>query len=142
MDYAVQYVEEKNHSKMMLPPTNQTRLRKIMMCTFQLVGLREISKTLEFRKIEETSCMCWRYELLEVPKPSKKSVETRKEFIEWLHQQQIVTTVDFEQSIQCKYEMSVTKRRVKKTGNNTTEHYGEADDRRGRKHCRTIDEEK
>ena len=53
MDYAVQHVEEKNHSKMILLPTNQTRLRKRMTCPFELVGIGGISKTLEFRKIEK-----------------------------------------------------------------------------------------
>ena len=49
MDYAVQHVEEKKHSKIMLPPINQIRLRKIMACPFGLVGTRGSIKILEFR---------------------------------------------------------------------------------------------
>ena len=49
--------------------------------------------------------------------------------------------VDFEQSIQCKYDMSGTKRHVKKTENNATECYEVADDSHGLQHYRTIDEE-
>ena len=58
-----------------------------------------------------------------------------------MRQQQIVTTVDFEQSIQCKCEMLGTKRHVKKTENSIAEWYEVADERCGRKNCRTIDEE-
>ena len=53
MDYVVQHVEEKKHSKMMLSPTNQIRLRKRMTHPFELVSTRGISKTLEFREIEK-----------------------------------------------------------------------------------------
>ena len=37
--------------------------------------------------------------------------------------------------------MSVTKRHIKKTENNITEHYEVSDKRCGAHHCRTIDEE-
>ena len=76
-----------------------------------------------------------------MPKPSKKSVDAWKEFAEWLCQQQIVATVDFKQSIQCKCEMSVIKRHLKKTENNIIECYEAADDRCRHKHHITIDEE-
>ena len=49
MDYVVQYVEKKKCSKMLLPPTNQIRLRKRMMYPFELVGIRGRSNTLDFR---------------------------------------------------------------------------------------------
>ena len=78
---------------------------------------------------------------MEVPKSSKKSAEMWTEFIEWLHQQQIETTLYFVQSMQCKYEISVTKRHVNKTENSITECYEVADDSYSLQHCRVIDEE-
>ena len=60
--------------------------------------------------------------------------------MKWLHQQQIETMVDVEESIQCKHEMSVTKMHVKKNEKNVTECHEVADDSYGLKHCRTIDE--
>ena len=64
------------------------------------------------------------------------------ECTEWLYQQQIETMVDFVQRIQCQYEMSVTKRHVRKNENNVTENYEVPDDSYGLQHHRTIDEEK
>ena len=76
-----------------------------MMYPFELVGIRGRIKTLEFREIEKTSCVYWRHAVVEVPKPSKKSAEMWIEFINWWCQLKIKITVDFSQSIQCKYEM-------------------------------------
>ena len=93
---------------------NQIRLRKRMMHPFELVGIRGRSQTLKFRKIDATSCVYWKNSVVEVPKPSKKSADMWTDFINWLCQQKIETTVDFAQIIQCRCEMSMTKRRVKK----------------------------
>ena len=90
---------------MLLSPMYQIRLRKRMICPFEFVRIRGRIKTLEFAEIDATSCVHWRNAVVEVPKLSKKSAEMWIEFINWLCQQKIETTVDSEQSVQCKYEM-------------------------------------
>ena len=67
--------------------------------------------------------MCWRNEVIEVPKPSHNSVDTWIEFTNWMHQQKIETKVAFAQRMQCKYEMLITDRHAKKIENNNIEHY-------------------
>ena len=103
MDYAIDYVNKRNLLKKILASINHMRLYKEMILLCELVRIEGSCKTLEFRNINDKSCIKWKIKFPKLPKPSKKSLQYWIDFIEWLYRQNTVTTYDFEEKINCRY---------------------------------------
>jgi len=82
MDYAIDYVKEKNLAMKILALINHVRLHKEIILLYELVGMEGRCKTLEFRNTNDKSCIKWKIKFPKLPKPSKKSLQYWKDFIE------------------------------------------------------------
>ena len=67
MDYAIQYVKEKDRNCEILVPINHMRLRKRMYLPYELISKNSESKTKEYREEIEYSYMRWKFKIEEVP---------------------------------------------------------------------------
>ena len=71
-----------------------------------------------------------------VPKPSKKSFETWKTFVEWIKEQEIVKTVDFESKIENRHEATKDGTHLKERKNETVTHCKKDEIKYGQQLCK------
>jgi len=123
MDYAIQFTKSNQEFENSIQIINHVRIFKQMLLPCELVGLNGNKRTFEFRNSLERSCIRWKIKFPTITKPSKKSVEIWKQFIEWLEKQVINTNYDFEEYADFKYKISVNSRVLKVYENNVETYY-------------------
>ena len=72
----------------------------------ELFGFNGNSMTKEVREVKLKSCLRWKMKLIEVPTPSRKSIEIWKNFVIQMSQKEIKTIIDFDSKIKTKYEVA------------------------------------
>jgi len=106
MDYAVKYINENELSEKLIPPINYMRYYKRMILPCEVIGMRGRSKTFQFECLEALSCILWRNKFDPIPKPSLKTKEIWKDFLNWMLSKEIFTVNDFDQDAEFEYQIS------------------------------------
>ena len=113
IDLAQVYVDSSNLSINIIPPINHVRIYKKIYLPCELVGFCGQKKTKEFREGFEESSICWRIKFIKVSKPLLKSMEIWQRFIDWLSQQGITIINNFDNQIDCRYQITRDNRHMK-----------------------------
>ena len=116
MDWAVQYVKQNNLDTNLILPINYIRQYKRMYLPCELAGMKENCEIKEFREIESKSCIAWKFKFEEVPKPSKKTKDIWKSFIQQIKDQQISTINDFDHQVECMFQITTDEKYLKRNG--------------------------
>ena len=140
MDYVKMYVKMNQISELCIAPINQVRIQKKMYLPCELIGLNGKHVTKEAKETEHKSNVEWNIEFEEVPKPSKKSYELWKKFVEWIIMQDIVTIVDFEPNIRTKYEIGKNGKYLKENVNDKVIYYEKDEIKYGQQLYKKTDE--
>ena len=90
------------------------RYFKRMILPCELIGMSGRSKTFQFENVEAISCIKWRITFSTIPKPSKKTKEIWKDFLEWMLEQEIYTINDFDQNADFEYQISPNEKYLRR----------------------------
>ena len=96
----------------------------------ELFGFNGNSIMKEVREVKLKSCLKWKTKLIEVPTPSRKSIEIWENFVTQISQKEIKTIIDFDSKIETKYEVAGNQY-VRKNEKNKTQYYTKIDERNG-----------
>jgi hypothetical protein len=140
MDYAVEYVTERELTKKTLQAINHVRLYKRMLLPCELIGFHGDQVTKEARDTLERSSILWKIQFDEVRKPHKTLIDEWREFITWIKGKRIETIIDFDSFVCTKYEVSDDDRYVKEMTNNSIQYYEVGESRYGRNVYNKIDD--
>lgn len=139
MDLATEYVISKKLSEESIAPINHVRLFKRMILPCELVGLMGNCKTKCFHNVLEVSSLVWKIDFPIVPKPSKKSKNLWKEFLEWMVETQRITVCDFDSKFNSRILVTPDDKFVKEIKGNETVYYEKRSQMYGRDKYYRID---
>ena len=94
-----------------------------MYLPYELIGLNRIHETKEFKEINQLSCMYQKFEMENAPNLSMKAKKIQKEFIEWMKEKRIITSIDFTKFYQYKCKVSEDRDYIKENDRDTKKYY-------------------